>query len=564
MIRRSILAFLGFVVVSSLLLTAGAGARVALVTEPLLDPVYAPEVGNFLSPDVPVPAATTVTNPVTSTAITSSDVALGEGFAETGAAELGSLPLVQMVVGGVIAGYVGWKIGTADYKAVSDLFSTPSVPGGITTVGWACETGVTAPTMPAPFATTCGSSTSSTGFCLGAGVSCVDGGHGGYILLINGSGSFCYVIATGAGCNAVSAYAVQFQGAGNLVTYTAGASSCGNTAGTQGCFWVWRSPQQYGANVSITNSTSSAYSSAPAKVDATGLQPTPVSTSSTQFQQALQNMCAYKAITSCTASQAAVRCSIDVALVPGYDCATATGSPSSTGTSVATNASTFELPEPTLDETYSTYIERLRALGYLGDVTVLDQTMSGFPSGSYAARLAPQSLTGVQVGTATSIDLYDAVTGARNTWPTSATSLVVTPGTTTSITLHRVPDGYDPLAHGATTATETGAGAAPGSAGSCNCPPIDFTPIESLSYSSKIPFAFFTWAAGLFPTAGSGTAFSIPVTNPTTGFSVQVGDHSSEWETTYRPVIFPILEFIISIGAIWFICVRIIGLGGNE
>jgi hypothetical protein len=226
----------------------------------------------------------------------------------------------------------------------------------------------------------------------------------------------------------------------------------------------------------------------------------------------------------------------------------------------STLAPAFVLPQPSPDDTYITYTERLRTLGYLGSVTVTDDAMSEYPFASYGARLLPQSLTSIQVGTATTIYLYNQTTGVQTAWPTSPD--LVTPGVTTSIHLARVPIAYDPLTHGATTGTETGAGGVPGTTGACHCPPFDLTPLESISLGTKFPFGIYTWLTtglGTIPTSGAPLTFV--VTKPDSS-TVSVSTASSEWESTVRPIVFPIVEFLITLSMFFVFATKIIGLGG--
>lgn len=551
----------------------GAGAahtRSGYITEPLLDPVYAAEVTHYLDPGVPIPPATTVVNPVTSTAITSGDVLVGEGAAELASGVVGSVPPFALVVGGAVAAYAGWKIGTADYKAIHDLFSAPS-PGasGVLAVQWACETGTVSPTMAIPAGATCGSSTSSTGFSLGASSTSVDGGHGGYVLLLDGTGSFCYVIASGVGCNSRSTYALQFVGAGNRVNYTAGASSCGNTAGTQGCFWIWRSPQQMVANTVMTDSNSTAYAASPAAAfDGSGYTVPAIAPSSSGYTAAIGALGGYSPIGSTSAGQAAARCSLDVALDPSYACSTATGSPAGTssGATSGTTAPSFVIPDPQADDTFDSYSATLRGLGYLGTINRADDAMP-YAHASYAAKLNPDSLTRIKVGTATEDDLYDLTTGAQVAWSTHPVSqLTVTPSTTTSITLTAVPHTYDPVATGGASSSSdtTGSGGGAGGGG------LDFGPLAGLSFGCKFPFGFFCYAqdvTGWFDTTPTAPDFTITVPS----FSTPVGTVGPfawgpidlSYLDTYMSWMRDLILLAVTVGVVYRVAARLLGFGAD-
>jgi hypothetical protein len=226
-------------------------------------------------------------------------------------------------------------------------------------------------------------------------------------------------------------------------------------------------------------------------------------------------------------------------------------------------STSFVLPQPTPDDTYITYTERLRALGYLGSVNVTDDAMSEYPSATYGARLLPKSLTTIQIGTATLIPLYDQSTGLQVAWPTAPG--LVTPGVTTSVALRAVPNGYDPTAHGATPATETGAGATPGGGSGCNCPPLDFSPITSTSFGTHFPFGVLTWFTSFFSgVPSSGTHISFDLTKPSGGTPYHISFANNDWTSTYRPIIWPIIEFGFIFAAAAFLAYRILGMGTDN
>jgi len=225
----------------------------------------------------------------------------------------------------------------------------------------------------------------------------------------------------------------------------------------------------------------------------------------------------------------------------------------------------FVLPRPVVTETYSEYVDRLRALGYLGDITFLDDGM-GYTDPSDATKLNPQTVTRVRVdtlgGTGTIKNLYNQTTGATLEWNDTAIPQV-TPGTgtgtTTNINVYKVPDSWDPTAHGG----DGSQGAIVPPSGGCVCPPIDLSPLTGTDVGDKFPFGVFVWlndSIGTIPTSGTALAFS--VTKPYGG-TIAISTASSEWEDNIRPIVFPIVEFLMTLGMFYFFATKILGLGGD-
>lgn len=103
-------------------------------------------------------------------------------------------------------------------------------------------------------------------------------------------------------------------------------------------------------------------------------------------------------------------------------------------------------------------------------------------------------------------------------------------------------------------------GTGTGSGGSCNCGNVDFSPITTLDYGSNFPFGVFTWASDVLG-AASGTAGPISFDLSLPGGGTQtVTLGSTAWESTWRPIIFPIIEFFVTLGAIWVLAFRALGI----
>jgi hypothetical protein len=100
--------------------------------------------------------------------------------------------------------------------------------------------------------------------------------------------------------------------------------------------------------------------------------------------------------------------------------------------------------------------------------------------------------------------------------------------------------------------------------GGCNCGQIVF-PVVALG--SAFPFGIFTWLNGIY--SGFTGAASCPTVIVHKPSVLGGGDQnlvlcSTDWETTYRPIVFPILEFLMTLAALWFVAFKVVGLGGRD
>jgi len=467
--------------------------------------------------------------------------------AEIGADILPSiLPTVPLIAAGAVGVYGGWKLGDFIYYHLLDKNAPTSGSSGVTTLQWFCFTGAGANvTTGVPG---CGNaSVSITGQTWGTSGN-LGYNTGGSVLDLNGNFTVCVTWVSSCTLNASeTAYYQSFAGAGNLVTWTAG-SSCASITTT--CESIWRTESQQVSATQVTKGSSSDFAgAATTRTGDFNLQ----YPSLAQIQQGVSTLIPRGSPPDATSYAAG--CALAVSLDPAYQCS------GGSTTVTPTTSPPFILPQPTLDDTYQTYTEKLRIAGYLGNVTVTDDSMSEYPYGSYGARLLSKSLTSIQIGTLGTLYLYDQTTGVPIAWPPNPG--LVTPGATTNITLSAVPAAYDPLSHGATPGTETGAGGVPGGGSTCNCPPLDFSPLENTNFGTKFPFGIATWFTTIFgsvPTTGTPISFNL--TNPVGGtYSVSLG--SSEWVSTYRPIVWPIIEFLFVVGGIAILCYRILGMGDS-
>lgn len=232
----------------------------------------------------------------------------------------------------------------------------------------------------------------------------------------------------------------------------------------------------------------------------------------------------------------------------------------------------FLILRPQTGETYDQYANRLRANGWLGNITFLDDqgySTSPYPAGSPALALQPGTVTAVGVGVTLplSYPIYDPTTGKPAPWP--STIPTIANSTTTTIAVQRVPAGYSP------PPPDNGQGTSPGSGGTtptpgggCKCPPINFKPLENINYGGKFPFGLFTWlASNLSAFGGTSVAPDIALTAPpgsyVSGQDLNFADANTGFGA-FRSVEYPIVEFLISLGCIWFLANKILGIGGGS
>jgi hypothetical protein len=94
---------------------------------------------------------------------------------------------------------------------------------------------------------------------------------------------------------------------------------------------------------------------------------------------------------------------------------------------------------------------------------------------------------------------------------------------------------------------------APGGGGNCNCS-FDFGPITGLAFGSVFPFGVVGYLGnilGQMQTTGQAPSFDI-----TAGHTWHIDLASASWENTVKPIAFPVLEFLIAVGAIVFVALR--------
>lgn len=183
---------------------------------------------------------------------------------------------------------------------------------------------------------------------------------------------------------------------------------------------------------------------------------------------------------------------------------------------------TATLPEPGVNETYSEYLVRLQAGGWVGTstVTVLEDADTA---------LGPHAVVRVR---------YDTGSGTETVqrpWPSPAPEL---PANDTAIRLIVNPPTAPVVIPDPITGED------------CDCPPVDFGPLE-VGASSKFPFGGFTWLHGFVDdtmTTAGGEMPSWTFTKPNSEETVTVNIPDNE----YRSITDPLAKIVIVVGSVWF------------
>jgi hypothetical protein len=205
------------------------------------------------------------------------------------------------------------------------------------------------------------------------------------------------------------------------------------------------------------------------------------------------------------------------------------------------------LPQPGANETYDAYVARLQALGWLGTVTYVD-----LDADHADPQTGPSGVVKVdaQVGYPPS----PVTTLTRVTWPLPLPHIQPS----IALTIYRNPSTAPPAPT---------PGPLPGSGGSsCSCPPIDYSPLQNINPGSTFPFGVFTYVHDLFAQLTvTGVPITFHVTSAFTGGTGQtVVMSDSSWEATYRPRVFLVLDFLITLSAVVFFALKVLGLGGGD
>jgi hypothetical protein len=230
---------------------------------------------------------------------------------------------------------------------------------------------------------------------------------------------------------------------------------------------------------------------------------------------------------------------------------------------------TVTLPQPRFNETYAQYRSRLRALGFLGTITLAENA-----GVDVLPEFGPNVVTEVQVTTTTGTELYPLL----DPWPEPPPTLAV-PGTTTEVTIEYNPDtapAPGPDDPGGANDPPPGNAPPPGGGGTinvgdCSCPAPDFSPITGIDYGDKFPFAVVTIADGLF-----GTTLYAPADAPSWSFDFtsfeaggfgpyDLGTYEVDLEVLdeYAALMRTLISWVIWIGGLWWFGSRLLGFHGT-
>lgn len=199
----------------------------------------------------------------------------------------------------------------------------------------------------------------------------------------------------------------------------------------------------------------------------------------------------------------------------------------------------LELPQPEPNETYTDYITRLEALGYVGTVTSIQETtaLEGYgPS-------APTRVIFTKPGTSIT----------RVIDPLAWTSPLPRVYPSTDITIRYNSDTAVPVS------TDGGSGGG-----------IDFSPLQNIQGTCNFPFGVLCWAhdaisAFVAPPEAPEIDWVMPEIN-TPVADLPMGQHYTvglSWLDDYMGTIRLMESFVLWFGAIWYVGSRLIGLKGG-
>lgn len=220
-----------------------------------------------------------------------------------------------------------------------------------------------------------------------------------------------------------------------------------------------------------------------------------------------------------------------------------------TGATVSTSSSTtvtldenpdplpLELLQPLPDETYTDYVARLQAAGWVGVLTT-----SRLGDTSTSPYVGPDGAARVKVATGT-----DQLTRVidENSWPTPAPR--IKPDAPLTI-YYNPPDAAPPV---------TGGGA-----GGCSCPPLDFTPLQNLDPGSVFPFGIYAWVRdGLVGQDANAPAFDVTFKWIGVDYQAHV---DLAWMNPAVTILRALLAVLAIVGVIWGLAHRLQGWGTGE
>jgi hypothetical protein len=220
-----------------------------------------------------------------------------------------------------------------------------------------------------------------------------------------------------------------------------------------------------------------------------------------------------------------------------------------------TNVATFPLVQPLVNETYPDYLDRLRALGWLGSAT---STVAA--EGDTLPQMGPQGIVRLRIG---------QNTYRPTAWPSPAPQWNVNVDVSVTYNpadLPEAPGGGEPLPPGS---GGTGVPVPPaGPLGDwCEaCPPVDFSPLTDAPLGESFPFGVVPWLGeyvGSLTTTPDAPVFSFDFSSFEAGSfgPYNLGTYEVDLDVldAYMSIIRTILSWCIWIGGVWYFGSRLLG-----
>lgn len=207
---------------------------------------------------------------------------------------------------------------------------------------------------------------------------------------------------------------------------------------------------------------------------------------------------------------------------------------------------------PLSTETYTDYITRLQAEGWVGTATLIELD-------PYDPTIGPEAVSKVGV-TGTS------GTWRRSLWPSTWPQVA----SDTDLTIYHNPDTAPPVAPDPTDEESPPGGGDVFDPGGCEpwleAEP-DFSPLTGLSFGTKFPFGLFGWVAGalaVFDVTPEAPSWSFAITIPATSVSsaYELGNFDVDLEafSPYMADVRLVLSFVLWLGAAWYFATALLGL----
>lgn len=217
-------------------------------------------------------------------------------------------------------------------------------------------------------------------------------------------------------------------------------------------------------------------------------------------------------------------------------------------------AQTLTLLRPLSTETYTDYITRLQAAGWVGTATLVELD-------PFDPSIGPEAVSKVGI-------TGGSGTWRRSLWPAEWPRVALD----APLTIYHNPSTAPEVAPDPTDEENPPGGGTVFDPGGCEpwlTAEPDFSPLTGLSFGDKFPFGLFSWVSGVlgaFNVAPDAPSWSIDVTVPATAvspatdlgdFTVDLGDVGIDG---YMSTIRTVLSFVLWIGAVWYFATALLGI----